>query len=150
MIYPGCSDPSIAYNVTDHIWAASGSGDKQSLVIEEFVDLVDSDPTVSWDTGQNCVVRNGECVLNSTRIRSVPVIPPDQVTGSGANLNAPINSFTGVFVEKVSCSSSSPHKAGPPGHWNVYVRLMPLVGLAPGTPVPPGSGPLSRAIRLIQ
>lgn len=151
MIFPGCSDPSMAWDVADHIWAASGSGNKQSLVTHEFVALVDSDPTVSWDDGQKCVVRDGACVLNSTRIRSVPVIPPDQVTGSGANVNAPINSFTGVFVEKVSCSATAPHKAGPPGQWNVYVRLMPIGGLEPGAPVAPGGGgPLSRAIRLIQ
>lgn len=149
-IYPGCTDPSTAEN-EEVIYAASGAGNKQTLVTKEFVQLVDSDPTVSWDDTQKCVVRDGECTDTSTRIRAVPLVRPDQLANSGANVTGPIVGFTGVFVEKVSCSGTMPHKAGPPGQWNVYIRLMPFEGLYPGTSLGGGaSGPLSRAIRLIQ
>lgn len=148
-IFPGCDDPNAFSSVADDIWAASGAGNKQSLVQGAFKDLVDSDPTVSWDDSQKCVVRNGQCTLNSTRIRALPIVRPDQVSGGGANVTAPIHTFTGVFVEKVSCSPTMPHGGGPAGRWNVYMRLMGHTGFNAGNPGGP-NGPLSKAIRLIK
>ncbi|HKY61452.1 MAG TPA: pilus assembly protein TadG-related protein [Gemmatimonadota bacterium] len=117
--------------IGDLIWAASGSGNKQSLVQGPFKDLVDEEPDVVWDEGQGCPTRGGECVTDSNRIRRVPLIHPDEVQGNGANLNVPIANFAGVFVEKVSCSPNLPHGGGPPGQWNVYVRLMGFTGSNP-------------------
>ena len=148
-IFPGCDDPDAFSSVGDDIWAASGAGGKQSLVHDEFKDLVDSDPTVSWDDQQKCVARNGQCTFNSSRIRALPIVRPDQVGGGGANVTAPIHTFTGVFVEKVSCSPTMPHGGGPPGRWNVYVRLMGHTGFDPGASTG-ANGPLSKAIRLIR
>lgn len=148
-IFPGCDNPEVYSSVADDIWDASGAGNKQSLVQNEFKALVDSDPTVSWDDTQNCVVRNGQCTLNSTRIRALPIVRPDQVSGGGANVTAPIHTFTGVFVEKVSCSPTMPHGGGPAGRWNVYMRLMGHTGFHPGASSGP-NGPLSKAIRLIK
>lgn len=147
-IFPGCDGGITSSSVGDDIWAASGAGNKQSLVQGPFKDIVDSDPTVSWDDQKKCVVRNGECTFDSTRIRAMPIVRPDQVTGGGANVNAPIHTFTGVFVEKVSCSPTTPHGGGPSGRWNVYVRLMGHTGFDPGPSSGP-NGPLSKAIRLI-
>lgn len=150
-IHPGCIDPTVFSSVADDIWAASGAGNKQSLVQNEFVELVDSDPAAFWDDTNACVARPGEgCVTSSSRIRALPLIRPDQVSGGGANVTAPIHSFAGVFVEKVSCSPTMPHRGGPAGRWNVYVRFMGFTGFNPGAPAGPGASPLAKALRLIE
>ena len=133
----------------DEIWAASGSGNKQSLVSGAMKDLVDSDPLARWDDTKKCVTRNGSCTFDSPRIRAVPIVRPDQVTGGGANVNAPIHSFTGVFVEKVSCAPNMPHGGGPAGQWNVYVRLMGVTGIG-SAGAPDANSPLARSVRLIR
>ena len=148
-IFPGCDGTITSSSVSDDIWAASGAGNTQSLIHDEFKDLVDSDPGVSWDDQRKCVTRGGQCTFDSPRIRALPIVRPDQVTGGGANVHVPIHAFTGVFVEKVSCSPTVPHGGGPQGRWNVYVRLMGHTGFDPGTPVG-ANGPLSKAIRLIK
>ena len=119
--------------VGDYIWAASGAGNKQSLVQGAFKDLVDADPGITWDEANRCPTRSGEgCVFDSDRIRRIPLVDPNEVEPEGgANTRAKIASFAGVFVEKVSCSENVPHGGGPEGRWNVYVRLMGLTGSNP-------------------
>lgn len=118
--------------IGDLIWAASGAGNKQSLVSGAFKDLVDDELDVSWDEGKGCPTRGGNCITDSNRIRRIPLIHPDEVQGGGANLNVPIANFAAVFVEKVSCHPDLPHGQFPaPGQWNVYVRLMGFTGSVP-------------------
>ncbi|MDX1393624.1 MAG: pilus assembly protein TadG-related protein [Gemmatimonadota bacterium] len=149
LIHPGCTVPDAFSSVLDEIWAASGSGNKQSLVSGAMRDLVDSDPHASWDDTRECVSRNGECVTDSPRIRAMPIVRPDQISGGGANVSAPIHTFTGVFVEKVSCGPDMPHGSGPAGQWNVYVRLMGTGGFG-AVGRPGGNAPLVRTVRLIR
>ena len=114
------------------IYAASGSGNKQSLVQEAFADVVDSDPTAYWDESAGCAARPGEgCITSSPRMRRLPLIDPNSVIPDpidGARTEATITNFGGVFIEKVSCSSNVGHKVGPAGRWNVYVRFMGFTG----------------------
>ncbi|MGH7563136.1 MAG: pilus assembly protein TadG-related protein [Gemmatimonadota bacterium] len=118
--------------IGDLIWAASGAGNKQSLVSGAFKDLVDDDPDVFWDEGQKCPARDGNCITDSDRIRRIPMVDPNEVNpAGGANTNAVISNFAAVYVEKVACSENLPHGGGPPGRWNVYVRLMGFTGSHP-------------------
>ena len=126
----GCPDGG--FEVGDHIWSASGAGNKQELVKVDFKQLVDSEPDVYWDPGDNCPKRgdpDSECLLTCKRCRTVPLVDPTTVQpDGGANTNAEISNWAAVFVEKVSCSANVDHGVGPEGQWNVYVRLMKSLG----------------------
>lgn len=116
--------------IGDPIWSASGAGNKQELV-DDFKWLVDNEPDVAWDEGDQCPKRDGDdtCLLSCLRCRSVPLVDPRSIVpDGGANTRATISNWTGVFVEKVSCSPTQPHGAEPRGRWNVYVRLMKGIG----------------------
>jgi len=135
-IYPAEScGPGLA--VGDPVYAASGSGNKQSLVGTvhpdfggtgpgSFRDLIESDPDIYWDEPARCPKRPGStaCVENSPRIRSVPLLKPDGVHGTGSAVSSTIADFTGVFVDLVACNWGLPQFDGPKGNWNVYLRLM--------------------------
>lgn len=142
LIYPGdgCSE---AVSIGDIIWAASGDGNKQSLVNGEspaghtFVDLINADADKEWcpdcaSGGRGCVVESGSTTCfsgSSVRNRSVPVVDPGSVTGTGAELTAEVTNHVGLFVEQVSCAydagpfNSNYETGAQSGKWNVYVRL---------------------------
>ena len=165
-IYPGDAC-GVGLTVGDDVYAASGSGNKQSLVntthadfggsctttvvcdaeglncVEEttcqngegsFRDLIESDENIFWnDSPCNCPVRTNPtsadqcstlCVEDSPRIRSVPLLDPSGVAGTGSGVTSTITAFTGVFVEMVSCNYDLGQYGGPEGNWNVYLRLM--------------------------
>jgi hypothetical protein len=143
-IYPGDAC-GIGLEVGDPVWAASGGGNKQSLVHEthpdfggggegSFRDLIEADPNIQWEsTHCNCPVRTlpagpddcvSVCVEDSPRIRSVPLLDPTGVHGTGAGVSSDIVAFTGVFVDLVSCNYDLGQFGGPAGNWNVYLRLM--------------------------
>jgi hypothetical protein len=165
-IYPGDSC-GLGLEVGDPVWAASGSGNKQSLVKDShedfggscttstvcdadglncvsettcqngegsFRDLIDADPDIFWEsTHCNCPVRSlpassddctSVCVEDSPRIRSVPLLDPTGVHGTGSGVSSTIAAFTGVFVDMVSCNYDLGMFGGPEGNWNVYLRLM--------------------------
>jgi len=165
-IYPG-GECGVGLTVGEPVWAASGSGNKQSLVntthddfggsctttsvcdadglncVNEttcqtgegsFRDLIEADEDLFWDDVHcNCPVRSRpadgddcvpHCVENSPRIRSVPLLDPTGVHGTGAGVSSDVAAFTGVFVEMVSCNYALGQYGGPEGNWNVYLRLM--------------------------
>lgn len=144
-IYPGCPDPTLVRSVGDPIFSASGAGNKQALVIQEFPRVVDSDPNAHWSSVCRCV--RGSAFEKSPRIRIMPAVRPDQVSGAGANVQAPIANFVAVFIEKVSAGPDLPHRVGPPGQWNVYARF---VGYSTGLDPSEAGGSLVKALRLIE
>jgi len=124
-IYPGTNcGPLMA--VGDPVYSASASGNMQSLVNGEFEQLVNSDPGLYWDSDEGCVMRPGQeaCVQSSPRIRSVPIVNPTTVVGTGADVNTVIVNFAGVFVERVACNYDLGDFGGPSGNWNVYLRIV--------------------------
>jgi hypothetical protein len=129
----------------------------QSLVLHDFKDLVDTQPGVwvndhTTHPSGGCVTMTGgssEVCLGSAdskRIRFMPIVKTDAVTGTGGGVKAPIIGLACVFVEKVATEMSMPHgMLPPPGQWNVYVRLTDTcAGLAGG------EGPILKAIRLVE
>jgi hypothetical protein len=167
LIYPGdtCTE-DVA--IGDIIWAASGDGNKQSLVNGEspaghtFVDLINADPDKEWcpdcagDGG--CIVEAGtsECVEDGgIRNRSVPVVDPAGISGEGADMTAEVTNHIGVFVEQVSCAydagpfNSNYETGAQSGKWNVYVRLTIASGSG-STGEEAGGGSLVRTLQLIE
>lgn len=134
-IYPANDCPEMALG--DTVWAASASGNKQSLVANDdndnnFQGLINSEPDLEWwpdGAGGNGCVRDNtvsppECFTgNSGRIRSSPVVDPT-IDGGGSHTYSVIDDFIGVFVEQVSCAYDAGPEGGPQGRWNVYVRLL--------------------------
>jgi hypothetical protein len=82
---------------------------------------------------------------NSMRIRFMPLIDVTQISGSGSGVNVPVAALTCVFVDKVAETPNMPHGQGPPGRWNVYMRLTDTC-----TGVPGGGGPILQALRLVE
>jgi hypothetical protein len=153
----GPPDPTILY-------AGSGAGNMQNLVMQEFWNLIDLNPA-EWDFNNpnapvdwagphdyGCAVAvgddNGPCLNNQNhpRVRFMPVVRPDQVTGSGAGTQVPVAGLACVFVDKVATDMSQPNgMLPPPGQWNVYVRMTDTcVGVAGG------GGPILKALRLVE
>jgi hypothetical protein len=153
-IYPADVCPG-GLGIGDPVWAASGSGNKQSLVHTahgdfggsgpgSFADLVRSDPDLVWTDPDGefgsevgCVVDSRDpadsdgspkCVENSKRIRKVPIVRPDAVQSTGSGVTTSVIDFTGVFIERVSCNYGLGDFGGPGGNWNVYVRLIRAPG----------------------
>lgn len=150
-IFPGTNcGPLMA--IGDPVYAASASGNMQSLVNGEFQDLINSDPGLYWDG--TCVIRPGQegCVESSPRIRSVPVVNPTTVTGTGADVTTTIVEFAGVFVERVACNYDLGEFGGPSGNWNVYLRVVNnTLGGAGGSGETEGPGSTTqRVLQLIE
>jgi hypothetical protein len=164
-IYPA-TDCGPELGVGDEVWAASGSGNKQSLVNgvdgpNSFKDLIEADPNVHWydpdgaGGERGCVVRGAstDCLAagESLRIRTVPIVDPSTIGPySDAELNANIADFMGVFIESVSCNDDLGNFAGPEGHWHVYVRLLRASGNNPTTEDGSSESTLLRKLRLVE
>lgn len=135
----GCTDPPSSVSLGQEIWAASGSGNKQSVVkhVKQYIDR--NDPDAYWDPnggedGHGCVMRphQTDCVDGSARLRAVPLIDPSTVSGGGANTSAETAHVGMVFLEKVASGPDKPHGGGPSGKWNIYVRFAGGAGARPG------------------
>lgn len=136
-----CTDP---VDLDDLVYNAAGN--MQVNVHQDFSWLADQDPDLQWceycagtdDDGNDvgCVVEGeppAECFTGtSLRMRSVPVIDPTSVTGTGTNVNAQVIGFMGVFVERVAANFAD-ESDGPPGQQNVYLRLLFDGGTGTGT-----------------
>jgi hypothetical protein len=135
-----CTDP---VSLDDDVYNAAGN--MQVNVHQDFAWLVEQDPNLEWcDTcagvdGQGdyrgCVVESPsqECFTGtSLRLRSVPIIDPESVNGTGTNVNANVIGFMGVFVERVAVKFADAND-GPPGQRNVYLRLVNDGGCGPGS-----------------
>jgi hypothetical protein len=171
-IYPGASC-GVGLEVGDPVWAASGSGNKQSLVHTShadfggdgpgsFRDLIDADPGLFWSSACSCPVYSepinvdecsSACVEDSPRIRSVPLLDPTGVHGTGSGVSSDIMAFSGVFVDLVSCNYDLGMFGGPNGNWNVYLRLMRAgtgVGGGGGGGEDPGPDPGGTTLKKLQ
>ena len=124
----GCPDPSVTVLVADPLAAETGL--LQSFVVGPFKSLVDSYPATWNDShpthpSSACATidgGNGPCLGSEhPRIRIMPVIKTDQVSGTGSL--APVAGRTCVFVDKVSSGFDQPHGYGSPGTWNIYIRF---------------------------
>lgn len=129
-----CTDPVAA---EDTVY--SKPGEAQSLVLDAFRQVIESDPDLEWcdncggideDTGQprGCVVEapSDECYGDpSLRLRIIPTVDPESVTesGSGNNTFGEVTGFVGVFVERVS-ETFHGDGDGAPGKQNVYLRIV--------------------------
>ena len=129
----GCPDPTITIAADDVVYTSSGSGNMQSLVLQDFKDLVDNNPALWNDSHPDhpsggCATidgGDGPCLgSENPRIRFIPAIKTNQVTGTGGGVNAPVEDVICVFVDKVASDMSQPHGQLPqPAPWNVYLRL---------------------------
>ncbi len=138
----------------------------QALVLDEFKNLVDL-YGAEWDDNHTappdwnephpygCAVRlndlGGPCLSNTDmeenpRVRFMPIVRPDAVTGNGSGTNVPVAGLACVFVDKVATEMSKDHgQDPPPGQWNVYVRLTDTcVGISGG------DGPILKALQLVE
>lgn len=149
----GCVDPPDPTLVGQTIWGASGSGNKQAVVmdVKQFID--NNDSGASWNPTAKCVTRpglGGECADGSPRIRLVPLIDPSTVADAGANTKATTSQMARVFLEKVASDWSQPHGGGPAGQWNVYVRFIGGAGSGAIAGGGDDSNSLSQVIRLVE
>jgi len=126
-----------------------------------FSDLIHADSALlgiklEWDGGLNCAVDVwGDPTVcyegESYRLRTVPLVAPDQVTGTGGSINTIITDFTGVFVEKVACNYALPMFEKSGGNQNVYIRITTIHapgGLTGGAD--PGPGPGGTTVKKLQ
>lgn len=87
----------------------------------------------------------------SYRIRTVPLVAPDLVNGTGGGINTIITDFAGVFVDKVACSYNLDMFERSGGNQNVYIRIM-TVNIPGGTTGggDPGPGPGGTTVKKLQ
>lgn len=132
----------------------SSSGSRQSLVqyIENFIRNNDGSHTWNPNVGPHgCVVDapgSSTCVANSRRIRPFAVVNPTTIGGTGTGANADVVAMTSVFMDHVSDDFNTPNGSGPPGQWNVYLRL--LGAAQGGTGTGGAEGSLLQTVRLIE
>ncbi len=158
-----CPDPGIELTAggfgnppepATEIYAASASGNMQSLV-DDFKDLIDNlEYEAQWGTHTGsdgdriCPVlpNSGGCAgPTNLRVRIMPVVRPDLVTGTGSNVHAPVAALVCVWIDKVAETPGGAHGSGPPGRRNVYVRLYDGCG---GEGV--GNNPFAYTLQLIE
>ncbi len=150
----GCGDSPETVALNDDIWAASGIGNKQT-VVQEIKNYIDrNDPDAYWDAtggadGHGCVKKPHlqDCLEGTPRLRAVPLIDPSSVGESGSNTVANTSHLAMVFLEKVASGPDQPHGGGPAGQWNVYVRFAGGAGARPGGDF---ENSLARAIQLVE
>jgi hypothetical protein len=131
-----------------------------------FGDLIRADlardPPVDLYWGDDPSGAGGGCPINrfdptkcfegeSYRIRSVPLVAPDLVNGTGGGINTIITDFAGIFVDKVACSYNLDMFERSGGNQNVYIRIMTVNipgGLTGGGD--PGPGPAGTTVKKLQ
>jgi Flp pilus assembly protein TadG len=155
----GCPDDEAApVGIGDLVYESSGGGDKQTLLHQDFVGVMNLEPDLYWDSMTQCVLESGKeaagCVESGYRVRSMPVIDPTSVTAQGSNLNALVSGLTCVFLEQVGLEPPpyegegtviTPDKSKK-GNWNLYIRMIPCGGMGAGD----GDGAIVKALRLVE
>lgn len=128
-----CTDP---VSLGDDVFNAAGN--MQANVIHDFRWLMEQDPDLEWceNCAENgCVVESPgqECFAGtSPRVRTVPIVDPLTINGTGSGINAHVIGFMGVFVERVA-EHWADSGDGPPGKQNVYLRLINASGTGSGS-----------------
>ncbi|MGB5301750.1 MAG: pilus assembly protein TadG-related protein [Gemmatimonadota bacterium] len=128
-----------------------------------FGDLIRADSALlgvklEWDTDLNCPVdawAGGTTACyegESFRLREVPLVAPDRVTGTGGGINTIVTDFAGVFVEKVACNYELPMFEKSGGNQNVYIRIVNqnLPGGQTGGGTDPGPGAGGTTLKKLQ
>jgi hypothetical protein len=128
-----------------------------------FGDLIRADSELlgvklEWDGGLGCPVDvwaggTAECYDGeSFRLREVPLIAPDEVTGTGGSINTVVTDFAGVFIEKVACNYDLPMFEKSGGNQNVYIRIVNrnLPGGQTGGGTDPGPGAGGTTVKKLQ
>jgi hypothetical protein len=134
-----CTDP-----VSQGDIVFNAAGNMQSQVHDPFRSLIDLDPDLEWcdncagvdELGfdKGCVVEapSSECFQGvSKRLRTVPVVDPSTINGTGDGINAEVIGFVGVFVERVAETYAGNEQVN--GLMNVYLRMITLGGSGTGS-----------------
>lgn len=116
----GCNDPGQPYGIGDQV--DNEPGNMSGPTRQGFRDLVQQDPTASWDDVNDCVTRGGDCVTDSPRIKPIVMIAPTDLPIQGRQ-DFTIRNWAGMFVQE------------PQGN-NFYGIFMGIGGFDPN----PGSG----------
>ncbi len=104
-------------------------------------------PVDAWASGPTA------CYLGeSYRIREVPLVAPDQVSGTGGSINTIVTDFAGVFVEKVACNYDLNMFEKSGGNQNVYIRIVTVnvPGGTTGDETDPGPGAGGTTVKKLQ
>jgi hypothetical protein len=139
----GCVDPSISFHIG--IEVDSEPGNMACPTMQGFKELINLDPSASWNGLQNCIVDAGlefsteaaSCRREySPRIRAVPLFDPTEEPELGSK-PFKFTNFAGLFIEKIEGKT-------------VYARWIGYTGVKPGNPDDgTTAGPLFKALRLI-
>lgn len=119
----------------DDVYNAAGG--MQSNVHDDFKWLIDQHPELKWcdDCAENgCVVEypSETCFQgDSKRLRSIPIVNPTTINGTGSGINATVIGFMGVFVERVAVTYAGNEQTN--GKMNVYLRLTVEGGTGSGS-----------------
>lgn len=136
-----CVDPTIDYFVG--IEVDTEPGNMAGPTRQGFADLIDQDPTASWNDTMKCVVDDGyqasadasKC-RNSPRIRPIPLFNPTEEPDPGSK-PFHFTNFAGIFVDEVQGKS-------------VFGRWLGYTGVRPAAPdEDTTAGPLFKVLRLI-
>jgi Flp pilus assembly protein TadG len=116
------------------------NGDMTGPTKQGVDDLIAKDPDAQWDNGCNCVMRNGQKVMTSPRIGTIPLYDPNvyangQQSGK-SNPQLQVTNLLAFFIERVD------------GGGNVTGRIVPGIGLKSGNNNTTGG--FLRVIRLVQ
>jgi hypothetical protein len=150
----GCPNGERApVGIGDWVYESSGGGDKQRLLHQDFVEVMNLEPNLVWNG--TCVVdefdMNEECVEKGYRVRTAPVIDPTSVIGTGSEVHAQVSGLACVFLEQVGVNyvpgstQITPFKSQK-GNWNLYIRMIPCAGMGPSA----GDGTIVKALRLVE
>lgn len=144
-----CTDP---VSTGDDVFNASGG--MQSNVHDDFRWLIEQDPDLEWceTCAQNgCVVEypSDQCFEGtSLRMRTVPIVDPTTINGTGVGTNGHVIGFMGVFVERVAATYAGNEQTN--GKMNVYLRLTVEGGIGTGTDGEDDPEAFVRTLQLIE
>jgi hypothetical protein len=136
-----CVDPTLVFGVGAVV--ETEPGNMAGPTMQGFKDLIDLDPSASWNQTQSCIVDEGlefssdasHC-RSSKRVRPIPLFDPRQEPDLG-NKPFTFTNFAGVFVEKIVGNT-------------VYARWVGYTALDPASPGEVSAGPLFKVVRLVK
>lgn len=136
-----CVDPSQVFGVG--VVVDTEPGNMAGPTMQGFQDLIERDPSASWNRNLGCVVDEGlestadarHC-RSSPRIRPVPLFDPREEPDPG-NKPFRFTNFAGLFVEEIQGKT-------------VYARWMGYTAVRPASPGETSAGPLFKVLRLVE